>query len=432
MRIAVIGAGIAGNSAAWALSDKHEVVLYEKRTRPGGHSATVDIDYDGTPISVDTGFIVYNELNYPNFTALLGHLGVATKASDMSFALSADNGRKEWSGQSLNTVFAQRSNVASPSFLWMLREIFRFNKQAVLDLACGRLCGISLGQYLDQNRYSKSFIQDYLMPMGAAIWSTPLDEMRDYPAESFVAFFDNHRLVSLDRPQWRTIAGGSRGYVERLIAPLAGQIRLGAQVTGIRRDNGQVHVSDILGGRDTFDHVILASHTDQSLAMLEDASNDEHAILGSIKYRPNEVYLHRDHKLMPKRKRVWSSWNYMACSEQDAARDVTVSYWMNRLQGIDDDKQVFVTLNPPVAPDENKTFANFTYDHPQFDAAALSAKLGLDSIQGKRNTWYCGAWVGNGFHEDGLTAGLSVARALGASLPWETSDTGHSVMEAAE
>ncbi|MEP4336505.1 MAG: FAD-dependent oxidoreductase, partial [Roseobacter sp.] len=218
MRIAVIGSGIAGNSAAWALSNDHHVVLYEKRNRPGGHSATVDVDYDGTKIAVDTGFIVYNELNYPNFTALLRHLQVKTEASDMSFALSSCGGRQEWSGQTLNTVFAKRSNLLSPRFLWMLRDIFRFNKACAADNAAGRLEGLSLGQYLELGGYSKAFINDYLLPMGAAIWSTPLEDVQDYPAESFVSFFENHRLINFDRPIWRTISGGSRNYVSKLLA----------------------------------------------------------------------------------------------------------------------------------------------------------------------------------------------------------------------
>jgi predicted NAD/FAD-binding protein len=432
MRIAVIGAGIAGNSAAWALCDTHEVVLYEKRLRAGGHSATVDIDYDGTPMSVDTGFIVYNDLNYPNFTALLDHLGVQTEESDMSFALSADNGRKEWAGSSLDTVFAQRKHVLSPSFLWMLREIFRFNRQSVADLSAGRLTGLSLGAYLDSNRYSREFVEDYLLAMGAAIWSTPLSEMRDYPAENFVSFFDNHRLVHSNRPMWRTISGGSRNYVNRLLSPLAGQMRLGTQVTEITRQNNKVHITDTSGSEDIFDHVILASHTDQTLSMLSDATQDEQSLLGAIRYRPNDVYLHRDERLMPKRKKVWSSWNYMAHSDPARERNVTVSYWMNRLQNIDRSKPVFVTLNPVEPPSDDLTFAKFVYDHPQFDADAVLAKTRLESIQGHRNTWYCGAWTGNGFHEDGIASGLNVARALGARLPWDSAEPSRLVMEAAE
>ncbi|MEJ8474376.1 NAD(P)/FAD-dependent oxidoreductase [Roseibium algae] len=437
MRIAVIGSGIAGNSAAWALSDKHKVVLYEKRQRPGGHSATVDIDYDGTKIAVDTGFIVYNELNYPHFTALLDHLGVATEASDMSFALSSDEGRHEWAGQNLNTIFAKRSNLVSPRFLWMLREILRFNKSCAADSAAGHLEDLSLGQYLEQNSYSTAFINDYLLPMGAAIWSMPLNQVLQYPAESFVSFFENHKLINFDRPTWRTISGGSRNYVQRLLAPLAGHIRYGAMVANVQRKNGKVQVTDSSGETDTFDQVILASHTDQSLAMLSDATVQERTILSAIKYRPNTVYLHRDENLMPKRKRVWASWNYLASSnigtnDLVSGNEVTVSYWMNKLQNIDQSKPLFVTLNPTTPPHDDLTFAQFVYDHPQFNAEAIKAQKNLDSIQGIDNIWFCGAWAGHGFHEDGLSAGLSVARRLGAELPWETTADKETLLEAAE
>ncbi|GGB44656.1 NAD/FAD-binding protein [Roseibium aquae] len=434
MRIAVIGAGISGNSAAWALSKTNEVTLYEKRLRPGGHSATVDIDYDGTPISVDTGFIVYNTLNYPNFTAMLDHLGVKTEDSDMSFAFSANGGQLEWGGDSLASVFAQKRNLFSPRFLMMLREIFRFNKQAAIDLAAGALKGVSLGDYLTQNRYSTAFSDRYLLAMGGAIWSTPREEMKDYPAESFISFFENHRLIhpSSERPIWRTISGGSRNYVAKLLEPIMDRVRLGAQVIRIERSSDHVTVTDSSGSTETYDQVILASHTDQSLAMLgDDASATERALLSAMRYRPNDVYLHRDEALMPKRNKVWSSWNFMADSRQ-GDREITVSYWMNRLQNIDRSKPIFVTLNPAEAPHPDKTFARFTYDHPQFDAAALAAKKRLSEIQGVNRTWYCGAWAGHGFHEDGMASGLAVARALGARLPWDADASAQPVMEAAE
>lgn len=423
MRIAVIGSGISGNSAAWALSSSHEVVLYEKRARPGGHSATADIDYDGKAISVDTGFIVYNERNYPNFTALLAHLGVASTTSDMSFALSANGGRLEWSGDNLNTVFAQRRNLLSPRFLAMLRDIVRFNRCSVADLRAGALTGVTLGDYLARESYSAGFINDYLLAMGAAIWSTPISEMRAYPAESFVAFFENHRLLSFDRPTWRTVSGGSRSYVEKLVAPLRDGLRLATPVARIERRDGKVIVTDTHGHADVFDHVVLASHTDQSLAMLADATPQERDILGAMRYRPNEVYLHRDTRLMPKRRRVWASWNYLSDSDEGKTRDVTVSYWMNRLQSLDPARPLFVTLNPFRPPQDDKIFARYVYDHPQFDSAALAARARLFEIQGVNNTWFCGAWQGHGFHEDGMASGLKVARALGARVPWDREES---------
>ena len=434
MRIAVIGSGIAGNSAAWALSERFDVTLYEKRGRAGGHSATVDIDHGGTPLSVDTGFIVYNELNYPNFTALLDHLGVATEASNMSFAFSLDQGACEWSGDTLATIFGQRRNLLSPRFLWMLREILRFNRECLADRYTGRLAGLSLGDYLEHRRFSRTFARNYLLPMGAAIWSTPPEEMLQFPAETLIAFFENHRLVHTDRPVWRTVSGGSRRYVERLVQPLGTGLRLAAEVKRVWRAGGRVHVVDANGHEDVFDKVVIASHTDQTLAMLEDASPEERNILGAIRYRPNDVYLHCDRALMPRRERVWASWNYMASSAPEAAsRDVAVTYWMNRLQNLPKDKPVFISLNPAERPSEDKTFATFRYDHPQFDRAALTAQRALDQIQGQNHIWYCGAWCGYGFHEDGLKAGLEVAEALGADIPWRVDGSGRArPAEAAE
>lgn len=434
MRIAVIGSGIAGNSAAWALSGRHDVTLYERRTRPGGHSATVDIDYDGTPVAVDTGFIVYNELNYPNFTALLDHLGVATEASDMSFAFSLDKGACEWSGNSLDTIFGQRRNLFSPRFLMMLREILRFNRECLADRAAGRLAGLSLGEYLARNRFSEAFSRNYLLPMGAAIWSTPPAEMLKFPAETLIAFFENHRLVHTDRPIWRTVSGGSRRYVERLVQPIGKGMRLGAEVKRVWRAAGQVHVVDASGHEDVFDRVVIAAHTDQTLAMLADASPEERNILGAIRYRPNAVYLHRDLGLMPRRKRVWASWNYLASSAPEAAeRDAAVTYWMNRLQNLDPARPLFVSLNPAEPPREDLTFATFRYDHPQFDRAAIAAQQALEQIQGRGHIWYCGAWCGYGFHEDGLKAGLAAAEAIGCDIPWRVDGTGRAQpAEAAE
>jgi predicted NAD/FAD-binding protein len=434
MRIAVIGSGIAGNSAAWALAERYDVTLYERRNRPGGHSATVDIDYDGTPLSVDTGFIVYNELTYPNFTALLEHLGVASEASDMSFALSLDGGTCEWSGCNLNTVFGQRRNIFSPRFHWMLREVLRFNRQCLADRAAGHLAGLSLADYLGWRRFSQGFARNYLLPMGAAIWSTPPAEMLAFPAETLVAFFENHRLVHTDRPVWRTVSGGSRSYVERLVQPLGNRLRLGTEVKRVWRAAGKVHVVDASGNEDVFDRVVMASHTDQTLAMLIDATPEERNILSAVPYRSNRVYLHRDPALMPRRKRVWASWNYLASSAPGAdSRDVSVSYWMNRLQNLPADKPLFVSLNPPEAPRADLVFGTYTYDHPQFTRDAMAAQRALDQIQGENHIWFCGAWCGYGFHEDGLRAGLDVARAIGCDIPWRVDHDGRAQpAEAAE
>jgi predicted NAD/FAD-binding protein len=425
MRVAVIGTGIAGNAAAWTLSKRYPVTVYDREIRPGGHSHTVTIDYDGTQLAVDIGFIVYNELNYPDLTALFAHLGVATVESCMSFAVTADAGRFEWKGGGSNWretargLFAQRRNLLSPSYLRMLRDILTFNTKSVEDHAAGRLAGLTLGDYFAERKFAPRLLIDYLAPMGAAIWSAPAAEMLDFPAENFVAFFKNHRLLQYDRPVWRTVKGGSRRYVEKMISSLRDRIRLGCAVTSIERTPHGVIVHDSRGGRDSYDHVVIASHSDQALAMLSDADDRERAILGAIGYAPNTVYLHRDIRLMPKRAHAWASWNFLRWRrESAAANDVAVTYWMNRLQGIDNDKPLFVSLNPPFAPAAELTFGKYMCEHPQYNARAFAAQRRLGEIQGRCRTWFCGAWTGYGFHEDGLRSGLAVAEALGAAVPW--------------
>ncbi|MFZ5734520.1 MAG: NAD(P)/FAD-dependent oxidoreductase [Pseudomonadota bacterium] len=425
MRVAVVGTGIAGNAAAWALSNRYPVTVYERELRPGGHSHTVTVDYDGVPISVDTGFIVYNELNYPELTAMFAHLGVETIASCMSFAMSADNGRFEWKGGGATWaslfvgLFAQRKNVVSPSFLWMLKDILKFNNQSVADRASGYMHGLSLGEYFERRRYAKRLLSDYLVPMGAAIWSAPADKMLEFPAENFVAFFNNHRLLHYDRPVWRTVKGGSQNYVAKLTANFRDRMRVGCAVTSIERTSRGVTVHDSHGHAETYDHVVIAAHSDQALATLADASDAERSVLGDIPYAPNVAYLHRDPRLMPARKGAWASWNFLRWQREDTPlNDVAITYWMNELQGIDKDKPLFVSLNPPFAPAPELTFGRFLCDHPQYDAAAFAAQKRLGDIQGKRHTWFCGAWTGYGFHEDGLRSGLAVAEALGATVPW--------------
>jgi uncharacterized protein len=425
MRVAVIGTGIAGNAAAWALSRRYPVTVYDRDIRPGGHSHTVTIDYDGTPIAVDIGFIVYNELNYPDLTALFAHLGVETVQSNMSFAVTADAGRFEWKGgggnwrETARGLFAQPRNLLSPSYLGMLRDILAFNTQSVADHAAGRLAGLTLGEYLRCRKFAPRLLTDYLAPMGAAIWSAPATAMLDFPAENFVAFFNNHRLLQYDRPLWRTVKGGSRCYVEKLTSAFRDQLRLGCAVTSIERTPHGVIVHDSHGRSDGYDHVVLASHSDQALAMLSDPDDRERAILGAIKYAPNTVYLHRDVGLMPKRRRAWASWNFLRWQREGAVEnDVAVTYWMNQLQGIDGDRPLFVSLNPPFEPAAELTFGRFICEHPQFNAAAFAAQKRLEEIQGRRHTWFCGAWTGYGFHEDGLRSGLAVAEALGATVPW--------------
>jgi predicted NAD/FAD-binding protein len=417
MKIAIIGSGISGNVAAHILSKSHDVTIYEKRDRAGGHSATKDIDYtsNGDWMSVDTGFIVYNELNYPGLINLFKELKVETEASNMSFGFSANRGTFEWSGQSIASVFAQKRNWINPLFWLMLRDIFKFNRLAKQDHEADALGDESLGHWLKRNRLSRIFINRYLLPMGAAIWSTPADEILNFPAASFLQFFYNHRLINKDRPQWRTVKGGSREYVEKITAGYRNCLRLSAEVTAIKRHAHGVDVT-ANGETETYDQIVLAAHSDQSLAMLSDASDSEQHILSAIRYLPNDVYLHRDTRLMPKRTSVWSAWNYISQNKNGRDPIMAVSYWMNRLQNIDYSKPVFVTLNPPVPPAQEMTFGHYVYDHPQFDGAALKAQKRLPSIQGVNRTWYCGAWCGYGFHEDGLQSALKVCSQI-AKLP---------------
>ncbi len=421
MKIAIVGTGIAGNAAAWALTvgSGNEVTVYERDSRVGGHSATVNVDYDGTNVTVDTGFIVYNELNYPNLVRLFAHLGVATEASDMGFSVSSRNGKMEWAGRPtgvLDGLFARRRNLVSPAHLNMIREMLRFNRSAIADRMAGRLTTESIGSYLARGNYSRRFREEYLVPMGAAIWSMPPETLIDYPADSFIAFFDNHRLLHWNRPVWRTVTGGSRIYVEKITAPFAARIRRNVGVTSIIRHDLGVMVSDSTGHHERFDHVVIAAHSDQALAMLGDASEAERAILGSIPYRSNDVWLHRDPALMPRRKAAWAAWNVL---QGDDASRITLTYWMNALQNIDKTRPLFVTLNPPVPPRADLTFGRYSYDHPQYNAGVAAAQKQLPQIQGGRHTWFCGAWTGYGFHEDGLTSGLSVAASLGAVIPWQ-------------
>ncbi|MBB4065009.1 NAD(P)/FAD-dependent oxidoreductase [Gellertiella hungarica] len=419
LKIAIIGSGISGASAAWALHPHHDVILYEKSSRPGGHTATADIDYNGKAISVDTGFIVYNEATYPNLAALFAELEVDTHASDMSFALSLDHGRLEWAGDGLSTLFAQKRNLFRPSFLLMIREILRFNRQCLADRAAGHLSRLSIGDYLNWRGFSPGFTNNYLVPMAAAIWSSPAARLLDFPAEQFVNFFDNHRLIYLKPHQWRTVSGGSRNYLAKLLAPLGPRLRLDCGIAEVRRVGGQVAVRDVTGTETLFDKVIFASHSDQTLAMLKDANAEERRLLSAIPYQPNHVVLHRDESLMPTRRKVWASWNYLRSSRSDS-KAATVTYWMNRLQGIDNRYPLFVTLNPDREIDRSKIFAEYVYEHPLFDARAMAAQAELPGIQGKNNCYFTGAWTAYGFHEDGLRSGLMAAADLGAHVPWMT------------
>jgi predicted NAD/FAD-binding protein len=414
MKIAIIGTGITGLSAAWALKDRHEVTVFEKEARLGGHSNTVTVDYDGKQLDVDTGFIVYNALNYPNLIALFEALNVATQQSDMSFSVRDGRPSSEWGSDGAPGYFAWKRNAFDLNHWALLADMLRFNVQAQRGLEDPSLQTMSLGDYSAKLGLSRRFLERYLVPMGAAIWSTPERGMLEYPAASFVRFFNNHRLVHFERPNWRTVTGGSRRYVEKFAEALGDRIHLRAAVTQIRRDAAGVDAV-VNGITHRFDEVILACHSDEALALLADATPQETAILGAVRYAPNEAVLHRDASYMPSRKAAWASWN-VSRGNPDAPIELT--YWMNRLQGQEATCPLFVTLNPATPIDPTKVFARFDYAHPQFDALAAQAQRQILSIQGVQKTWFAGAWQGYGFHEDGLRAGLRVALKLGGQIPW--------------
>jgi len=422
LNIAVIGSGISGLSAAWLLSQRHRVTLYEADRRLGGHSDTVDVAaHAGHATPVDTGFIVYNEPAYPNLSALFKHLGVATQPTQMSFSVSLDGGALEYSGTDLRGLFAQRGNLVNLRFWSMVRDLVRFYRNAPLD--AGRIGLMPLDDYLDQCGYGRAFRDDHLYPMAAAIWSVPAAQIGKYPTMAFVRFCENHDLLKLGkRSIWRTVTGGSREYVKRLAAALPDQVRLATRATQVRREPRGVLVSTDTGqGPENYDHVVVATHADQALRLLPDADADETRLLGAFGYGRNRAVLHSDPLLMPQRRAVWSSWNYLGDRSHPDALSVT--YWMNRLQGIPYRTPLFVTLNPAREPRGEHGIRTREYEHPIFDTAALRAQQQLWSLQGRRRTWFCGAYFGAGFHEDGLQAGLAVAEALGGvRRPWTVAD----------
>jgi uncharacterized protein len=419
-RVAVIGAGISGLSAAWLLSSKLNVTVYEAEPRLGGHANTVHVRTQAGNVAVDTGFIVYNDRNYPNLVALFDHLRVPNQPSNMSFAASLDAGGFEYSGSGLSGLLGQRTNALRPRFWRMVSDIMRFYKQAPELLARDDLAATTLGDYLTQEAYSTAFVEDHLLPMGAAIWSTTASDMRAYPLHAFIRFFINHGLVSLkDRPQWRTVTGGSREYVDRLRAATKASFRSGDPVAAIRRDAFGVKITTVSGHQDRFDDVVIATHANEALRLLADASPQESALLGAFDYTPNVAVLHSDANLMPKRKQVWASWNYIGEDRQSGDQSLCVTYWMNKLQGLDEALPLFVTLNPSRTIDPRKTHQVFDYTHPLFDTKAINAQKQLWQLQGARKTWFCGAYFGSGFHEDGIQSGLACAEHLsGLRRPW--------------
>ena len=412
LRIAVVGSGISALSCAWLLSRRHEVVLYEREDRLGGHSHTVEVRDDGEdPVPVDMGFIVFNEATYPNLIALFDHLGVQSRPTDMSFAVSLDQGRFEYAAPAL---FAQRRNAFRPRFWTMLGEVLRFYREAPAQIAALNGSDLTLGDYLKREGFSEAFRDDHLLPMAAAIWSSPAHTLMDYPAESFLRFCHNHGLLKLvGRPIWRTVSGGSRVYVAAMARALGGGVRLGRQATHVRRLAQGVEVRDIQGGVAQFDHVVIGTHADQALALLDQPTADERALLGAFRYSRNLTVLHSDASLMPRRRRAWAAWNYIGVEG-----GLCVTYWMNQLQGLSG-RDLFVTLNPPRPPCPDTLLRTEVFEHPIFDPAAVQAQKSMWRLQGQGGVWFCGAHFGAGFHEDGLQSGLAVAEQLGgARRPW--------------
>jgi uncharacterized protein len=415
MKIAIIGSGIAGLTSAYLLNRSHDISVFEAGDWIGGHTHTVDVQVDGQGYAVDTGFIVFNDWTYPNFIRLLSQLGVGFKATEMSFSVNDPVSGVEYNGHSLNSLFAQRRNLLSPKFWGMVRDILRFNREALNDLNQQRIASdMTLGDYLKANGYSERFIQHYIVPMGAAIWSMSLNDMLGFPLQFFVRFFKNHGLLSVsDRPQWCVVEGGSSSYVAPLTESFKQHIRLNCAVTRVERDADGVTVHSA-AGNERFDKVIFACHSDQALALLAEPTRIEKEILGALPYADNDVVLHTDTRLLPQRPLAWASWNYRLGGPVD--QPAAVTYDMNILQGIQSDTTFCVSLNQTDAIDPSKILARYTYAHPQYSLAGMAAQARWEELLGANHSYFCGAYWANGFHEDGVVSALRVAREFGEAL----------------
>jgi predicted NAD/FAD-binding protein len=413
MKVGIIGTGIAGNVAAYKLCQEHDITVFEAGSYVGGHTNTVDVYENGRQFAVDTGFIVFNNRTYPNFIQLLDEIGQESRPSNMSFSVQSGDGALEYCGTTLNTLFAQRSNILRPSFHRMIRDILRFNRTALpsaehLDET------ESLGDFLFENGYSHEFVDHYLIPMAAAIWSAEPGGVLEMPASFLVRFFANHGLLQVkDRPTWRVISGGSRQYVNRLVAAHRDRIRLNSPVESVRRIDDRVEIQSASGGREMFDHVFIACHSDQALALLKDATPAEREVLGAIRYQPNEAVLHTDESLLPRRHRAWAAWNYHLPTRD--SRHVAVTYNMNLLQGLDAAKQYCVTLNADQHISPAKVIRRVQYEHPIYSREAVAAQQRQAEINCER-TFYCGAYWRNGFHEDGVVSALNAVAHFEQSL----------------
>lgn len=417
LKIAVIGSGIAGIASAWLLSNKHQVTLFEKNNYLGGHTHTHCLDDEGHPVAVDTGFIVFNRPNYPHLTGLLSHLGIQTQPTDMSFGVSLDQGQLEYGGSDISTLFAQKTNLLRPRFIGMVRDILRFNREGKAVLRDPTFPkNESLGEFLDRRRFGAGLRADYLLPMAAAIWSCPTEVMLEFPALSFLQFFENHGLMNVrDRPQWETVKGGSRRYIDALIKDSRFDYRLNCLINQVIRQPEGIYLPDT---GECFDACVFAGHADQTLASLTAPDALEKNVLGAFRFQKNQAYLHHDLNLMPRRRAVWSSWNYLGQRGESPHRAVAVTYWMNHLQQLDAPSDWLVTLNPFTPPRAELTREKITYHHPVFDTKTANAQQRLPELQGHRHCYYAGAWTGYGFHEDGLRSAVNVATAFGIDPPW--------------
>ena len=417
MKIAVIGAGIAGNVAAHRLHREHDVTVYEAADYAGGHTQTHSVEQGGRRYEVDTGFIVYNDRTYPKFAALLAELGVASQASSMSFSVRCDATGLEYNGSTLDSLFAQRRNLLRPSFLGMVRDILRFNRDAV-RLVAGDGGDMTLGELLERGRYGRAFVEQYVVPMGAAIWSTDPSAMLDFPACFFVRFLDNHGMLRVnDRPVWRTVRGGSARYVERLMAPLQDRVRLDTPVEWIRRPVGSVLIKARGHEPERYDAAFVACHSDQALALLADASPTECAVLGATRYQRNDAVLHTDTRLLPRRRRAWAAWNYHV---RAGGEGVALTYNMNILQRLDAPEPFLVTLNRTDAIDPARIVKRLVYHHPLFTREGVAAQARHAEVNRGRRTYYCGAYWRNGFHEDGVASALDAVRHFERDLVADT------------
>ncbi len=417
MKIAVIGSGISGLAAAWYLKDEHEIHLFESDSRLGGHANTTFVKEAGADIPIDTGFLVYNELNYPLLTQFFKELGVETAESDMSLSIKVDEKKLEWNGTSLNTIFGQRRNLLKPGFLRMLLEILRFNREAKVNLELARANGWTLGDLIRERRYSHSLCQDYLMPCGAAIWSTPELEMLEFPAETFITFFINHKLLQVEgRPKWRTVRNGSIQYVQKVAAKLS-HIYLNTPVRRVEKRGDKVIV--VTDGHETeFDRVIMATHAPITAKIIKTDFQQVHQVLNAFRFESNRAVLHNDDSQMPKRKICWASWNVVGTLDSLQKRKVSLSYFINRLQPIKTMKNYFVTLNPIRSVSD--PIRSFDYSHPQLNHSAIQAQRLLPNIQGHDGIYYAGAWTRYGFHEDGILSAVEIVKLIKSEGTWQS------------